>query len=114
MSIWLNYTNNRQTWDTRSPLAAEAVQAMGMSQAKKEDPHAVPCPREFGRIPSLRWRYHDAAIAQLQQAIEAVWALGYDDPANVVDDVHDEAKRWLRGFTDLCHCNRPPRECVCP
>ena len=88
-------TNNRQTWDTRSPLAAEAVQAMGISQAKKEDPH-------------------DAAIAQLRQAIEAVWALGYDDPAKVVDDVHDEAKRWLRGFTDLCHCNRPPRECVCP
>ena len=103
MSIWLNYTNNRQTWDTRSPLAAEAVQAMGMSQAKD---YAADIP-EYNK-------QGKAVMDGLRQAIEAVWALGYDDPAKVVDDVHDEAKRWLRGFTDLCHCNRPPRECVCP
>jgi len=107
MSIWLNYTNNRQTWDIRSPLAAEASQAMGMRQL----PQATHFTR---RLRSKKEDPHDAAIAQLRQAIEAVWALGYDDPAHVVDDVHDEAERWLRGFTELCYCNRPLRDCVCP
>ena len=82
--------NNRQTWDTRSPLAAETVRAM-----RKQDPH-------------------DEVMAELRHAIEAVFELGYDDPADVVDYVRREAERWHRAFTDRCHCNRPPRYCVCP
>ncbi len=54
------------------------------------------------------------SVDRLQVAIEQLWESGYDDPEDVVVEVREQAALWWRGFTDTCHCNRPPRDCNCP
>ena len=54
-------------------------------------------------------------VKEVYSAIEKLWQTNtFETPEDVANEVRDILGEWLAGFTELCHCNRPLRDCACP
>jgi len=59
--------------------------------------------------------YISKVYKDINSAIEQLWQSGmFNLPEDTAAEAKDIVDKWLAGFFDICHCNRPLRDCNCP